>query len=164
MGPAFQPLITRIEPEKVKAIMDETKKLTEEIQKEKQAAKTTVPANQNLKPEASSDGSIDIEDFMKVDLRIAEVVQAEAIAEADKLLRIQVDLGDLGKRQIIAGIKAAYDPAKLVGRKLLVVANLKPRKMKFGVSEGMILAADPGAPDLFVLSPDQGAKAGDKVK
>lgn len=156
----FQPLITRIESEKVKAIMDETKKLTEEIQKEKQAAKTTAAA-----ATTQAEGStIDIEDFMKVDLRIAEVVQAEAIAEADKLLRIQVDLGELGQRQIIAGIKAAYDPAKLVGRKLLVVANLKPRKMKFGMSEGMILAAGPGAPDLFVLSPDQGAKAGDKVK
>lgn len=157
----FEALITRIEPEKVKAIMEETKKLAEEIQKEKQAAQTK-PAPAAAAP--AGDGTIDIEDFMKVDLRIAEVIQAEAIAEADKLLRIQVDLGDLGKRQIIAGIKAAYDPAKLVGRKLLVVANLKPRKMKFGMSEGMILAAGPGAPDLFVLSPDQGAKPGDKVK
>lgn len=158
----FEALITRIEPEKVKAIMDETKKLTEEIQKEKQAAKTTAPAPAAAPTDNS--GYIDIDDFSKIDLRVAEVIQAEAVPEADKLLKIQVDLGDLGKRQIFAGIKAAYDPAKLVGRKLLVVANLKPRKMKFGMSEGMILAAGPGAPDLFVLSPDAGAKAGDKVK
>ena len=70
----------------------------------------------------------------------------------------------MGTRQIFAGIKAAYDPVKLVGRKVLVVANLRPRKMKFGMSEGMVLAAGPGAPDLFVMSPDPGAKPGDKVK
>ncbi len=153
----FQPLVTRVEAEKVKAMMDETQKLAEQIKKEKQAAKTSSAAT-------TDDGTITIEDFMKVDLRIAEVVSAEAIPEADKLLKIQVNLGELGNRQIIAGIKAAYDPARLVGRKLLVVANLKPRKMKFGVSEGMILAAGPGAPDLFVLSPDPGSNAGDKVK
>ncbi|MFN8791863.1 MAG: methionine--tRNA ligase [Bdellovibrionales bacterium] len=162
----FEALITRIESEKVKAIMDETQKETEQIQKEKQAAKTNpTPSPAAAKPEGASDGGyIDIEDFSKVDLRVAEVIQAEAVPEADKLLKIQVDLGELGRRQIFAGIKAAYDPKTLVGRKLLVVANLKPRKMKFGMSEGMILAAGPGAPDLFVLSPDAGAKAGDKVK
>jgi methionyl-tRNA synthetase len=156
----FEPLITRIEAEKVKAIMDETKQLTEVVQKEKQAAKTiTAPT-----PAATNDGFIDIETFGKVDLRIAEILEADAIPEADKLLRLKVSLGELGTKQIFAGIKAAYDPAKLVGRKVLVVANLRPRKMKFGMSEGMVLAAGPGAPDIFILSPDAGAKAGDKVK
>lgn len=156
----FEALITRIEADKIKAIMDDTKKVAEAIQKEKASIKTTPVAA----APAADDGFIDIEAFGKVDLRIAEIVEAEAIPEADKLLRLKVSLGDLGTRQIIAGIKAAYDPTKLLGRKVLVVANLRPRKMKFGMSEGMVLAAGPGAPDLFILSPDPGAKAGDKVK
>lgn len=158
----FEALITRIETEKTKAIMDDTKKVAEALQKEKAAIKTAAPT-----AATAGDGTIEIEDFQKIDLRVGEVLQAEAIPEADKLLRLQVSLGELGTRQIIAGIKAAYDPSKLIGRKLLIVANLKPRKMKFGISEGMVLAAGsgaPGTPDLFVLSPDQGAKAGDKVK
>lgn len=156
----FEALITRIEKEKVQAIMDDAKKLTEEILKEKQAIKTAAP----VKAVPADDGFIDIETFNKVDLRVAEIIEAEAVPEADKLLRLKVSLGDLGTKQIFAGIKAAYDPAKLLGRKVLVVANLRPRKMKFGMSEGMVLAAGPGAPDLFVMSPDEGAKAGDKVK
>ncbi len=107
---------------------------------------------------------IEIEDFMKVDLRIAKIIAAEAVEGADKLLRLKVDLGDLGQRQIIAGIKAAYQPESLVGRLTIVVANLKPRQMKFGMSEGMVLAAGPGGKDLFILSPDDGAKPGQKVK
>lgn len=161
----FEPLVTRIENEKIQAIMDETKTLAEEIQKEKQAVKTkTSPTPQTSEATSSSDGYIDIEMFSKVDLRVAEIIEAQAVPEADKLLRLKVSLGELGTRQIFAGIKAAYDPAQLVGRKVVVVANLRPRKMKFGLSEGMVLAAGPGAPDLFVCSPDPGARAGDKVK
>ncbi len=162
----FEPLITRIETEKVKAIMDEAQMLAEKTQKERQAVKTNPVLETPLKASALNpdDGLIDIETFNKVDLRVAEIVEAEAVPEADKLLKLKVSLGDLGTRQIFAGIKAAYDPAKLLGRKVLVVANLRPRKMKFGMSEGMVLAAGPGAPDLFVISPDEGAKAGDKVK
>lgn len=152
----FEPLITRIEPEKLKAIMDDTKALNEVIQKEKKQAQTAAPAQ--------DDGFIEIDLFQKIDLRVAEILVAEAVPEADKLLRLKVSLGPMGERQIFAGIKAAYDPSQLVGRKVVVVANLKPRKMKFGMSEGMVLAAGPGAPNLFVLSPDQGAKAGDPVK
>jgi methionyl-tRNA synthetase len=156
---SFEALITRIEKEKLDLIMSETKELNEVIKTEK-AASLTAPA-----AAASKDaGTIDIEDFMKIDLRVAEIVKAEAIPEAEKLLRLEVNLGPMGTRQIIAGIKAAYDPATLVGRKVVVVANLKPRKMKFGMSEGMVLAAGPGAPQLFVLSPDPGAKPGDPVK
>jgi methionyl-tRNA synthetase len=107
---------------------------------------------------------IEIDDFQKIDLRIAEILKAEEIKEADKLLRLTVDLGHGIQKQIIAGIKAAYKPETLIGRKVLVVANLKPRKMKFGMSEGMVLAAGDGGPDLFVLSPDLGAKTGSKVK
>ena len=155
----FTALITRIEKEKIELIMKETKELNEVIQKEKAQSSTAAPSA------AAKDSSvIEIDDFMKIDLRVAEILTAEAIPEAEKLLRLKVSLGAMGERQIIAGIKAAYDPAKLVGRKVVVVANLKPRKMKFGMSEGMVLAAGAGAPDLFVLSPDPGAKAGDPVK
>ncbi len=113
---------------------------------------------------AGNPGEISIDDFTKVDLRIAKIIEAEAVPEADKLLRLKVDLGELGHRQIFAGIKSAYDPATLVGRLTVVVANLAPRKMKFGMSEGMVLAAGPGGKDLFILSPDEGAAPGQKVK
>lgn len=107
---------------------------------------------------------IEIDAFSAVDLRVGEILSAETVPEADKLLRLKVSLGPMGERQIFAGIKSAYDPAKLIGRLTVVVANLKPRKMKFGMSEGMVLAAGPGAPDLFILTPDSGAKPGDPVK
>jgi methionyl-tRNA synthetase len=111
-----------------------------------------------------TDASISIDDFMKVDLRIAKIVSAEAVPEADKLLRLKVSLGEMGERQIFAGIKAAYKPEDLVGRLTIVVANLAPRKMKFGMSEGMVLAAGQGGSDLFILSPDEGAQPGQRVK
>ncbi len=115
-------------------------------------------------PSVQASASISIDDFSKVDLRIAKIMEAEAVPEADKLLKLKVDLGELGHRQIFAGIKSAYDPATLVGRLTVVVANLAPRKMKFGMSEGMVLAAGAGGRDLFILSPDSGAKPGDRVK
>jgi methionyl-tRNA synthetase len=107
---------------------------------------------------------IEIDDFSKIDLRVVRIVKAEAIPDADKLLRLQVDLGGGVTKQIFAGIKSAYDPAALEGRLTVIVANLKPRKMKFGMSEGMVLAAGAGGKELFILSPDDGAKPGDKVK
>lgn len=107
---------------------------------------------------------IEIDAFTNVDLRIAKIIEAEAVPEADKLLRLKVSLGELGERQIFAGIKAAYKPEDLVGRLTIIVANLKPRKMKFGMSEGMVLAAGEGESDLFIMSPDSGAKPGQKVK
>jgi methionyl-tRNA synthetase len=154
----FEPLITRIESEKIELIMSETKSLNESIQKEKQQAQTKPTTQANAPTE------IDIADFQKVDLRVAEIISAEAIPEADKLLRLKVNLGPLGERQIFAGIKSAYKPEDLVGRKVVVVANLKPRKMKFGMSEGMVLAAGSGGSDLFVIHPDSGSKPGDAVK
>jgi methionyl-tRNA synthetase len=108
--------------------------------------------------------SISIDEFMRVDLRVAKVLSAELIAGADKLLQLRLDVGELGERTIFAGIRAAYDPATLVGRLVVVVANLEPRKMRFGVSEGMMLAAGPGGKDVFALSPDSGATPGMRVK
>jgi methionyl-tRNA synthetase len=109
------------------------------------------------------DGTISIDDFSKIDLRIAKIVKAEHIEGADKLLKLTLDAGN-GTRTVFAGIKSAYDPAKLEGRLTVMVANLAPRKMKFGVSEGMVLAASGEGPGLYLLSPDSGAQPGMKVK
>jgi methionyl-tRNA synthetase len=108
--------------------------------------------------------SISIDEFLRVDLRVARVVSADLVAGADKLLQLRLDVGELGERQIFAGIRAAYDPKALIGRLIVVVANLEPRKMRFGVSEGMMLAAGPGGADIFVLSPDAGATPGMRIK
>ncbi len=152
----YEHLANRIEADKITAMLEESRALNEKLAKkpaaEKAPAKTSEKATE-----------IEFDDFMKIDLRIATVIEAEEIKEADKLLRLKVDIGG-ETRQIIAGIKAAYSPEKLIGRQVLVCANLKPRKMKFGMSEGMVLAAGEGGSDLFVLSPDSGAKAGQRVK
>ena len=108
--------------------------------------------------------TITIDDFAKIDLRIARIAGAELVEGADKLLKLTLDVGPLGIRQVFAGIKSAYDPAALTGRMTVVVANLAPRKMKFGLSEGMVLAASGEGPGIFLLTPDIGAEAGMKVK
>ena len=110
---------------------------------------------------------IGIDQFLNVDLRIARIVEATQVEGANKLVRLVLDIGPLGMRQVFAGIKAAYEPSALVGRMTVMVANLAPRKMKFGLSEGMVLAAsdsDGQTPGIFLLSPDAGAQAGMRVK
>ncbi len=107
--------------------------------------------------------TISIDDFNKLDLRVAKIARAEALEGADKLLKLTLDMGD-GTRTVIAGIKSAYAPEKLEGRLTVVVANLAPRKMKFGVSEGMVLAASGEGPEIFLVSPDAGAQPGMRVK
>ena len=107
---------------------------------------------------------IQIDDFMKVDLRVAKVKEASHVEGADKLLAIKLDLGDLGTKNVFAGIKSAYEPDELEGKLVVMVYNLAPRKMKFGVSEGMILAASDSDGGIFVLSPDSGAQPGQKIK
>jgi methionyl-tRNA synthetase len=114
-------------------------------------------------PAAQGNGEVTVEDFAKLDLRIAKIVAAEVVEGADKLLKLTLDLGE-GQRTVFAGIRSAYAPEQLPGRMTLVLANLKPRKMRFGVSEGMVLAAGPGGKDIFLLTPDSGAAAGMKVK
>ncbi len=123
-----------------------------------------------IEPEASEvDGlepiadEIDIDALMRVDLRIARITAAERVDGADKLLALSVDIGS-ESRTILAGVKAAYDPQDLVGRLTVVVANLKHRKMRFGTSQGMILAAGPGGEDIWLLAVDEGAKPGMRVK
>ena len=111
-----------------------------------------------------ADAPITIDEFARVDLRIAKITNAEHVEGADKLLKLTLDVGTLGTRQVFAGIKSAYDPATLIGKHTVVVANLAPRKMKFGLSEGMVLAASGDTPGIFLLSPDAGAQPGMKVK
>ena len=114
--------------------------------------------------EASGAPQIDIDTFSQVDLRVARIDSAETVDGADRLLRLGLDVGPLGSRTVFAGIRSAYDPAALEGRLVVLVANLAPRKMRFGVSEGMVLAAGPGGEDLFLLSPDNGAVPGMEVR
>lgn len=164
----YQHLATRIEPAKVDAMIEATKKENEKVSETRTKANMQTPAKAPTTAAATEQSFLDIDTFNKVDLRIGKIIKAESIPEADKLLKLQIDLGPLGVRQIFAGIKSAYDPATLEGRLTVVVANLAPRKMKFGMSEGMVLAAsDPGdgpGKGLYILSPDTGAKPGDRVK
>ena len=106
---------------------------------------------------------IEIEDFIKINLRVAKVESAEPVEDADKLVKLFLDLGSLGKRQVFAGIKKYYDPANLIGKLVICVTNLKPRKMRFGLSEGMILAASDDESGVYIVSPDQGSLPGMRV-
>ena len=141
----FKPLLTRVEAEQVQRIVEQSQESSPVAETER------------------DDDTISIDDFMKVDLRIARIEKAEPVEGADKLLGLTLNVGE-SSRTVFAGIKAAYEPESLVGRHVIVVANLAPRKMRFGVSEGMVLAAGPGGEDIFLLSPDAGAKPGMRVK
>lgn len=158
----FKALMQRVEPVKVQAMVDASK---DNLQAAATAA-NQAPAVQNAPVAADIEAlapTINIDDFAKLDLRIAKIVSAEHVEGADKLLRLQLDLGN-EQRQVFAGIKAAYQPEQLVGRLTVMVANLAPRKMKFGMSEGMVMAAGPGGSEIFLLSPDDGATPGMRVK
>jgi methionyl-tRNA synthetase len=144
----YQHLMTRVEDKQLDALFETT----------------TGPATVNTSS-ISIDASLSIDQFAKVDIRIARIVDAQHVEGADKLIKLQLDLGTLGTRQVFAGIKSAYDPASLKDRLTLVVANLAPRKMKFGISEGMVLAASgEEGPGVYLLSPDAGAQPGMRVK
>ena len=148
---AYTHLMTRVEEKQLDALFEVSKEAT-------MTASSPQPS-----PAAAGEGVISIDDFNKLDLRIARIVKAEHVDGADRLLKLTLDIGD-GMRTVFAGIKSAYDPSKLEGRLTVMVANIAPRKMKFGVSEGMVLAASGEGPGLFLLSPDSGAQAGMKVK
>ncbi len=145
----FKPLLTRIEPEAVAALVQESRETL---------AQTVSPLAEHPIAE-----TIGIEDFAKIDLRVARIERAERVEGADKLLRLTLDVGG-ESRTVFAGIKSAYRPEDLEGRLTVMVANLAPRTMRFGVSEGMVLAAGPGGKDVFVLEPDAGARPGMRVK
>lgn len=150
----FVPLMGRIEKEKVDAIVAQ-----ELADAAKEAAAAPAPAAK-IEPIAAE---IEFDDFAKVDLRIAKIVNAEHVEGAGKLLRLTLDIGEGKTRNVFSGIKAAYSPEELTGKLTVMVANLKPRKMKFGMSEGMVLAAGPGGDELWILEPHAGAKPGMRV-
>ncbi len=162
---AYEHLITRVDGKQIEA-------MTEANKENLQATPTPAPHSQQRHAEhqqaASAEAAeaeyISIDDFTKVDLRIAKIVNAEHVEGAEKLLKLSLDIGEDKPRQVFAGIKSAYDPATLIGRLTVMVANLAPRKMKFGMSEGMVLAASDERGGPFILSPDVGAVAGMKVK
>jgi methionyl-tRNA synthetase len=146
----YQHLMTRVDPKQLDALF------------EVEPAPTAVPAPAAVKPAATETASVSIDEFKRLDLRVARIVSAEAVPGADKLLKLTLDLGT-EKRTVFAGIKSAYDPAALTGRLTVMIANLAPRKMKFGVSEGMVLAASGSEPGVFLLAPDAGATPGMRV-
>ena len=151
----FKPLMQRIETTQIDAMIESSKQSipTEE-------SKPTQQASTAIEPIAET---INYDDFAKLDLRIARIVKANHVEGADKLLQLTLDIGN-EQRNVFAGIKSAYAPEDLEGRHTVIVANLAPRKMRFGISEGMVLAAGPGGKDLWILNPDEGAKPGMRVK
>jgi len=169
----YQHLMTRVDPKQLDALFDVDKPAAAQA-----PAAAPAPSSKSAPPVSASPkaapppahsaaappASISIDEFMRIDLRIARVIEAGYIEGADKLLRMRLDVGELGERQIFAGIRSAYEPKSLVGRLIVVVANLEPRKMRFGTSAGMALAAGPGGADIFVVSPDAGAAPGMRVK
>ena len=160
----FKPLMTRVEADKVQAMLAETQA---EFEASTSLVEPTVSIDSN---DANSpfEPEIDFEDFAKIDLRIAKITDADHVEGADKLLKLTLDLGEDKQgekitRTVFSGIKSAYNPANLKGKLTVVVANLKPRKMKFGLSEGMVLAAGPGGSEIWLLEPHEGAKPGMRV-
>ena len=153
----YAPLFMRLDPQVVRALVAS------------EAAATAAPASPAVRtaakaaPVTEAPGEITVEDFAKLDLRVAQVLEATLVEGADKLLRLRLSLGD-SERTVFAGIRVAYLPESLVGRHVVVVANLKPRQMKFGLSEGMVLAAGPGGSEVFLVAPDPGAAPGMRVK
>ncbi len=157
---AYDHLITRIDPKLIESMTEANKEnltATPNV--------TQTPVAKTVTSETKNEGDyISIDDFTKVDLRIAKIVNAEHVEGAEKLLKLMLDIGEEKPRQVFAGIKSAYDPATLIGRNTVMVANLAPRKMKFGMSEGMVLAASDERGGPYILGPDDGAQAGMRVK
>jgi methionyl-tRNA synthetase len=165
----FKPMLQRIEGKTVAQLVEASAQPTEPSGDNKSAQKNQQqkPAKPSQLAEKESKNSdseyIDIDDFTKVSLKVAKIIAAEAVEGADKLLKLTLDVGD-HERSVFSGIKEAYNPEDLVGRLTVVVANLAPRKMRFGMSEGMVLAAGPGGANIFLLAPDSGAEPGMDVE
>ncbi|WP_350017012.1 methionine--tRNA ligase [Rhodanobacter sp. IGA1.0] len=167
----FEALMGRIDPRLIEAMIESSKDSlgapaeAPKTPKKKPMTEDPKPAASNPAPQNADAGIIGIDDFARLDLRIGKVSACEFVEGSDKLLRFELDAGPLGTRQIFSGIRAAYaEPEKLVGRNVVFIANLAPRKMRFGLSEGMILSAGDGGSDLFLLDADQGAKPGATVR
>ena len=159
----FKHMMQRIDPKNVQAMTEESKE---------EAALDTAsgdPQSSNYEDSAAPleeeplEEEISFEDFMKADLRVARVVEATEVPESRKLLQLTLSLGGDERRNVFAGIKGAYKPVDLIGRLVVLAANLAPRKMKFGVSEGMVIASGGGGKEIFLLSPDEGALPGQRI-
>lgn len=162
---AYSHMVTRLEGKQIEAMVEANKENLQAAAPAKGENKVDAKAETKAEVKSSEEGDyISIDDFTKVDLRIAKIVSAEHVEGAEKLLKLLLDIGEEKPRQVFAGIKSAYDPATLVGRLTVMVANLAPRKMKFGMSEGMVLAASDERGGPYILSPDNGAQAGMRVK
>ncbi|MCU1735761.1 MULTISPECIES: methionine--tRNA ligase [unclassified Pseudomonas] len=157
----FKPLMTRIDPVKVQAMTDASK---EDLTASQTDTGSAAPQGNGELAKDPLSAEIDFDAFAAIDLRVALILKAEAVEGADKLLRLTLDIGD-EQRNVFSGIKSAYpNPAELEGRLTMMIANLKPRKMRFGISEGMVMAAGPGGEEIYLLSPDTGAKPGQRIK
>jgi methionyl-tRNA synthetase len=156
---AFTPMVSRVETDKVEAMIEENKAAAA-AQAPVKAAPASPAATPSIEPIAAE---INFDQFAAVDLRVALIVNAALVEGADKLLQLTLDIGEEKTRNVFAGIRSAYAPEGLIGRHTVMVANLAPRKMRFGVSEGMVLAAGPGGGDIWILSPDAGAQPGMRV-
>ncbi|MEW8036703.1 MAG: methionine--tRNA ligase [Candidatus Thiodiazotropha sp.] len=155
----FKPLMTRVDPKQIEAMLEHSK---EDLAAQAPVQPAAAAADSPLAKDPIAE-TIQFDDFAKLDLRIARIAKAEHVEGADKLLQLSLDLGG-ETRNVFAGIKSAYAPEDLEGKLTVMVANLAPRKMRFGVSEGMVLAAGPGGKELFILNPDEGAQPGMRVK
>ncbi len=158
----FQHLMKRVDPKKIDEMIEASRAEATGSDAAGVAVQTQEDSGEALAKEPLAE-TCTIDDFGKVDLRVARVIKAESVPEARKLLKLDVSLGGEERRTVFAGIKAAYEPEQLEGRLVVIVANLAPRKMKFGTSEGMVICAGEGKSDLYVLSPDSGAKAGQRI-
>ena len=156
----YKHLMTRIDPKSITALVAANQESLQATP-EPSPARHAEAQQHAISPIAET---ISIDDFSKVDLRVAKIVNAEHVEGAEKLLKLTLDIGEEKPRTVFAGIKSVYDPEKLKGRMTVMVANLAPRKMKFGMSEGMVLAASGETPGLFILSPDEGAQPGMRIK
>jgi len=158
----FQHMLKRVDPANVSAMIEASRDSTAETESATSGGAASADDGRALEAEPLVE-TITFDEFAKVDLRVARVVAAEEVTESKKLLRLEISLGGDERRQVFAGIRGVYQPEDLVGRLLICAANLAPRKMRFGTSEGMILAAGPGGSDIYLLSPDSGAVPGQRV-
>lgn len=160
----YSHMVTRLEGKQIEAMVEANKENLQAVAPAPVKAEAKADKKAEATPAAEDGAYISIDDFAKVDLRIAKIVSAEHVEGAEKLLKLLLDIGEEKPRQVFAGIKSAYDPASLEGRITVMVANLAPRKMKFGMSEGMVLAASDERGGPYILSPDSGAQPGMRVK
>ena len=161
----FKHMMNRVDPKNIESMTEESK---EEAAKELEVTDSETESSDwndsgaPLEEEPLSE-EINFDDFMKPDLRVARIVEAKEVPEARKLIQLTLSLGGNERRNVFAGIKSAYEPDELVGRLVIMVANLAPRKMKFGISEGMVIASGPGGKEVYLVSPDEGALPGQRI-